>query len=75
MLVFPRPFFAACIAVCAVPSFAHAQDAGGPAPDFVVTPTRTPQAISRAGSAVTVITADEIAKESPRCCGARLASP
>jgi vitamin B12 transporter len=66
MLVFPRPVFAACILVCAVPSFAHAQDAAGPAPDFVVTPTRTPQAISRAGSAVTVITADEIAKESPK---------
>ena len=54
MLVFPRPFLAAGIVLCAIPSLAHAQAAAAPEPDFVVTPTRTPQAISRAGSAVTV---------------------
>jgi vitamin B12 transporter len=37
--------------------------------DFVVTPSRTPTPISRAGSAVSVITADEIAKASPRDVG------
>ncbi|WP_445502522.1 TonB-dependent receptor plug domain-containing protein [Microvirga sp. G4-2] len=35
-----------------------------PAPDFVVTATRSPLAISQAGSAISVITAEEIAKES-----------
>ena len=64
----PYRLVAACLAACALPSLAQAQTPSTPppAPDFVVTPTRTPQAISRAGSAVTVITAEEIAKESPR---------
>jgi vitamin B12 transporter len=35
-------------------------------PDIVVTATRTPQPIQRAGSAITVITAEEIAKTSAR---------
>ncbi|HZH09320.1 MAG TPA: TonB-dependent receptor [Microvirga sp.] len=35
-----------------------------PAPDFVVTATRSPLAISQAGSAISVITAEEIEKES-----------
>ncbi|HZH52396.1 MAG TPA: TonB-dependent receptor [Microvirga sp.] len=35
-------------------------------PDLVVTATRTPLAISQAGSAISVITAEEIAKESPK---------
>lgn len=34
--------------------------------DFVVTPTRTPTPIARAGSAVTVIGAEEIARANPR---------
>lgn len=34
-----------------------------PAPDFVVTATRSPLAISQAGSAISVITAEEIEKE------------
>jgi vitamin B12 transporter len=66
MLVLPRRLMAASAALCAVPCLAQAQPADVPAPDFVVTPTRSPQAISRAGSAVTVITAEEIAKESPK---------
>jgi vitamin B12 transporter len=63
-----RPVAAAALA-CASGTFAHAQSPGPSAPDtpdFVVTATRTPQAIGRAGSAITVITADEIAKESPK---------
>jgi vitamin B12 transporter len=43
---------------------AHAQSAASP--DIVVTATRTPQPIQRAGSAITVITAEEIAKTSTR---------
>ncbi len=57
---------AAAFASCALVTGAHAQSEPSPAPDFVVTATRTSQAISRAGSAITVITADEIAKESPK---------
>ena len=63
-----RPVAAAVLS-CASAALAHAQSPGPPAPDapdFVVTATRTPQAIGRAGSAITVITADEIAKESPK---------
>jgi vitamin B12 transporter len=40
-----------------------------PAADIVVTPTRTPQPIQRAGSAVTVITGEEIARDSIRSVG------
>jgi vitamin B12 transporter len=57
-----------CLWAAALPSAlvtgAYAQSS--PTPDFVVTATRTPQAISRAGSAITVITAEEIVKESPK---------
>lgn len=35
-------------------------------PDIVITATRSPQAISRAGSAITVISSDDIAKASTR---------
>jgi vitamin B12 transporter len=68
MPIISSRLLAAGLAACALPSFSQAQTPSTPlpAPDFVVTPTRTPQAISRAGSAVTVITADEIAKESPK---------
>src|SRR5215217_2404639 len=68
MPIIAHRLLAAGLAVCALPSVTQAQTLSDPlpAPDFVVTPTRTPQAISRAGSAVTVITADEIAKESPK---------
>jgi vitamin B12 transporter len=34
-------------------------------PDIVVTPTRTPQAISKAGSSITVLDEEDIAKASP----------
>jgi len=45
---------------------AHAQTVteAAPAPDFVVTATRSPLAVSQAGSAISVITAEEIEKES-----------
>lgn len=43
-----------------------------PGPDIVVTPSRTAQPIQRAGSAVTVITAEEIEKESVRDVSALL---
>src|SRR5215218_1257074 len=68
MPVIAHRLLAAGLAVCALPSVTQAQTLSDPlpAPDFVVTPTRTPQAISRAGSAVTVITADEVAKESSK---------
>jgi vitamin B12 transporter len=47
---------------------ARAQSVADPAPlpDIVITATRTPLAISQAGSAISVITAEEIAKESPK---------
>jgi vitamin B12 transporter len=50
---------------------AYAQDGGspGPEPDIVVTPTRTPEPIQRAGSAVTVIPREEIEKASVRDVG------
>ena len=68
MSTIPHRAMAVALAVGALPCAAQAQAPSSPLPppDFVVTPTRTPQAISRAGSAVTVITADEIAKESPK---------
>lgn len=60
---------AASVSFCALSiGVAHAQSIAesAPAPDFVVTATRSPLAISRAGSAISVITAEEIAKESPK---------
>jgi vitamin B12 transporter len=61
-----RHFLAAAVSLLAlqVPS-AQAQEAN-PVPDFVITATRTPQAISRAGSAISVIPGEEIAKSSPK---------
>lgn len=63
---------AAFLSGCAVSSAtaqaqtqSQTQTQSRPAPDFVVTATRSPLAISEAGSAITVITADEIAKTSP----------
>jgi vitamin B12 transporter len=53
-------------------TLAHAQDGASPRrgspsePDIVVTPFRTAQPIQRAGSAITVITAEEIEKASAR---------
>jgi vitamin B12 transporter len=65
MLARPCRPLAAAFSFCLLSTgSAHAQ--AEPTPDFVVTATRTPQAVSRAGSAITVITADEIAKESPK---------
>ena len=61
-----RPL-AAAFSLCLLSAgSASAQSEPVPLPDIVVTATRTPQAVSRAGSAITVITAEEIAKESPK---------
>jgi len=64
-----RRLLAASVSVCAL-SFEAAQaqsvNTPLPAPDFVVTATRSPLAITQAGSAISVITAEEIAKESPK---------
>jgi vitamin B12 transporter len=54
----------AAVILIASSSTAYAQSAASP--DIVVTATRTPQPIQRAGSAITVITAEEIAKASVR---------
>jgi len=59
---------AASVSFCALSvGSAAAQSVTDPAarPDFVVTATRSPLAISQAGSAISVITAEEIAKTSP----------
>ena len=47
----------------------HARIAQSNTPDIVVTPSRTDEPIQRAGSAVTVITADEIEQSSVRDVG------
>lgn len=60
---------AASVSLCALANgAAQAQTITepAPAPDFVVTATRSPLAITQAGSAISVITAEEIAKESPK---------
>lgn len=60
---------AASVSICALSlGAAQAQSVAEPAlaPDFVVTATRSPLAISQAGSAISVITGEEIAKESPK---------
>jgi vitamin B12 transporter len=54
----------AAVILFASSTAAFAQSAASP--DIVVTATRTPQPIQRAGSAITVITAEEIAKTSLR---------
>lgn len=69
MLMSSRCLLAASVSVCALASgAAHAQSASQPAlvPDIVITATRSPQAISRAGSSISVIPGEEIAKESPK---------
>jgi len=58
---------AASVSLCALSlGTAQAQTVTDPAPvpDFVVTATRSPLAVSQAGSAISVITAEEIEKES-----------
>jgi vitamin B12 transporter len=60
-------FLAASVSLCALSlSAAHAQTINEPVPlpDIVVTATRSPLAISQAGSAISVITSEEIEKES-----------
>ncbi len=60
---------AASVSICALSlGSAQAQSVteSAPAPDFVVTATRSPLAVTQAGSAVSVITSEEIAKESPK---------
>lgn len=58
---------AASVSICALTvAQAQAQDSSLPVPDIVITATRTPLAITQAGSAISVITAEEIAKESPK---------
>ncbi|QFU15506.1 TonB-dependent receptor plug domain-containing protein [Microvirga thermotolerans] len=62
-----RCLLAASVSVCALVPGAHAQSpAPTLVPDIVVTATRSPQAISRAGSAISVISGEDIAKESPK---------
>ncbi len=67
MIVPLRRVFAASVSLCALSlGAAHAQTVTEPVPvpDIVVTATRSPLAISQAGSAISVITADDIEKES-----------
>lgn len=69
MLVPLRRILAASVSLCALElSGAQAQTFTEPVliPDIVVTATRSPLAISQAGSAISVITSDEIEKESPK---------
>ncbi|MBF9234886.1 TonB-dependent receptor plug domain-containing protein [Microvirga alba] len=69
MLTSPRRTLAASVSFCALLiGAAQAQNATPslPIPDIVITATRTPLAITQAGSAISVITAEEIAKESPK---------
>lgn len=54
-----RPPFIAAIAALSTPALAQLQDAPS-SNEIVVTPLRAPQAISKAGSSITVITRDEI---------------
>ncbi len=67
MIVPLRRVFAASVSLCALSmGAAHAQTVTEPVPipDIVVTATRSPLAISQAGSAISVITAEDIEKES-----------
>lgn len=69
MSVPARRLWVASVSLCALAgNGAYAQTASDPTPlpDIVITATRTPLAISQAGSAISVITAEEIAKESPK---------
>jgi vitamin B12 transporter len=60
MHAYSRRLLAAAVSICVSQAAAQAQSV--PTPDIVVTATRTPLAISQAGSAISVITAEEIAK-------------
>jgi vitamin B12 transporter len=57
------------VAMAGMLSASHALAQSNPQPviipDIVVTPTRTPQAISKAGSSITVLDEEDIAKASP----------
>ena len=67
MIVPLRRVFAASVSLCALSlGAAHAQTVTEPMPipDIVITATRSPLAISQAGSAISVITAEDIEKES-----------
>jgi vitamin B12 transporter len=69
MAISPGRLLAASVSLCAVSiGIAQAQTVTDPTilPDIVVTATRSPLAIQQAGSAISVITAEEIAKESPK---------
>ncbi|WP_414475847.1 TonB-dependent receptor plug domain-containing protein [Microvirga sp. M2] len=69
MVVPLRRFFAASVSLCVISlDAARAQTFADPIPepDFVVTATRSPLAISRAGSAISVIPGEDIEKESPK---------
>jgi vitamin B12 transporter len=58
---FRRPLAASALVLLPQANAALAQE-----PDFVVTATRTPLAVTQAGSAITVIPGEEIAKASPK---------
>ncbi len=60
---------AAAAAQTAAPAAAAVSGPNSVAPDIVVTPNRTEQPIQRAGSAISVITADTIEKSSARSVG------
>lgn len=58
---------AASVSFCALSiGVAQAQSSAEPVPDIVITATRSPLAVTQAGSAISVITSEEIAKESPK---------
>jgi vitamin B12 transporter len=61
-----RRLSAAVVIACSLQP-ASAQEGGSvPVPDIVITATRTPLAITQAGSAISVITSEEIEKSSPK---------
>ncbi|MEZ0167266.1 TonB-dependent receptor plug domain-containing protein [Microvirga sp. TS319] len=69
MVVPLRRIFAASVSLCVISldaALAQAFADSIPEPDFVVTATRSPLAISQAGSAISVIPGEEIEKESPK---------
>jgi vitamin B12 transporter len=68
MNAFSRRRWAVALPIAVLsPAVAHAQP--GPAPDIVVTANRVTQPIQRAGSAISVITAEEIERSSARNVG------
>lgn len=67
MLTPTSRLLAASISLCALSvGAAQAQSSSEPIPDIVITATRSPLAVTQAGSAISVITGEEIAKESPK---------